>query len=246
VPLAAKSRRGYRDVRSIEKYPINQGLLDQWEHLILTILDSKTERMLKLTKDGFELFQLNRANWERKLDVEDNYLDGYGNRLFGNLITIAMIFTLMMNPDQNEFIDDQALFMALALADPLIAHRRLADNLKFEQRPEIRVLDKLALWMDEIDDERNQQGVDVWMRNQDYRINKREFHMRMKGQNWLKIGGIDALDKALKELASNSWLELDSGDHEIFPNPYLREHHRDKFRATNVPLQSENATKMPL
>jgi hypothetical protein len=139
LPLVAKSDRGFRDVWAIEKYPTDQALMDRWENVILRILNNKSDRVLRLSADGYQLFQQTRAKWERKLSDPDTFLNGFGSRLMGNLITIAMLFTLINNPAENQFIHDDALEMALALADPLISYRRLSDVLQIERTPELRI-----------------------------------------------------------------------------------------------------------
>ena len=112
LPLVAKSDRGFRDVWAIEKYPTDQALMDRWENVILRILNNKSDRVLRLSADGYQLFQQTRAKWERKLSDPDTFLNGFGSRLMGNLITIAMLFTLINDPDQDQFINDDALEMA--------------------------------------------------------------------------------------------------------------------------------------
>jgi hypothetical protein len=242
VPLVAKSDRGFRDVWSIEKYPTDQALMDRWENVILQILNNKSDRVLRLTAIGYQTFQQTRAKWERKLIDPDTFLNGFGSRLMGNLITIAMLFTLINNPDEDQFISDDALEMALALADPLLAHRRLSDGLEIERSPELRILDKAAQWMDDCDS--NKTG-DVGMLNKQYRFSIRDLQQNMKGQKWLKDGGMDAMKSALANLEIKSWIDFD-GDSHIIARRDLREHHRGRFRATSVPHLAENATEMPL
>ena len=240
IPLVAKPQRGFRDVFAIDNYPTDQLLMDRWENTILAVLNNKSERMLKLTEAGHQIFRQTRAIWERKLIDDDVFLNGFGSRLMGNCITIAMLFTLMINPAEDQFIHDDALEMALALADPLIAHRRLSDGLQIERSPELRILDKAAQLMDE----RDQTG-DVGMPNRTYRIGIRELQQIMKGQTWLKAGGMDVMKPALANLENKIWLDFD-GDHHILFRADLRDHHRGGFRATSVPLTAKNATEMPL
>ena len=242
LPLVAKSDRGFRDVWAIEKYPTDQALMDRWENVILQILNNKSDRVLRLSADGYQLFQQTRAKWERKLSDPDTFLNGFGSRLMGNLITIAMLFTLINDPDQDQFINDDALEMALALADPLLAHRRLSDGLEIERSPELRILDKIAQMMDECDVKTGDLGIS----NKQFRFSIRDdLQQTMKGQKWLKDGGMDAMKSALANLEIKCWIQFD-GDHHIIARSDLRQHHRNRFRATSVPHQSENATEMPL
>ena len=240
IPLVAKSQRGFRDVSAIDKYPTDQLLMDRWENTILAVFNNKSERMLKLTDAGAQLFHQTRAIWERKLNDDDVFLNGFGSRLMGNCITIAMLFTLMINPAEDQFIHDDALEMALALADPLTAHRRLSDGLQIERSPELRILDKAAQLMDERD-----QIEDVRMPNRNFKIGIRELHQIMRGQTWARNGGMDAFKPALVNLENKCWADFD-GDHHIVFRADLREHHRGGFRATSVPLAAKNATEMPL
>jgi hypothetical protein len=238
LPLVAKSDRGFRDVWAIEKYPTDQALMDRWENVILRILNNKSDRVLRLSADGYQLFQQTRAKWERKLSDPDTFLNGFGSRLMGNLITIAMLFTLINDPDQDQFINDDALEMALALADPLLAHRRLSDGLEIERSPELRILDKIAQMMDE--------SGDVGISDKQFRFSIRDdLQQTMKGQKWLKDGGMESMKSALANLENKCWIQFD-GDHHIIARSDLREHHRNRFRATSVPLRSENATSVPL
>ena len=238
LPLVAKSDRGFRDVWAIEKYPTDQALMDRWENVIVQILNNKSDRVLHLSDNGYQLFQQTRAKWERKLSDPDTFLNGFGSRLMGNLITIAMLFTLINDPDQDQFINDDALEMALALADPLLAHRRLSDGLEIERSPELRILDKIAQMMDEYGD--------VGISDKQFRFSIRDdLQQTMKGQKWLKDGGMDAMKSALANLEIKCWIQFD-GDHHIIACSDLRQHHRNRFRATSVPHQSENATEMPL
>jgi len=242
VPLVAKSHRGFRDVYAIEK-PIDQTLMDRWEKVILQILNNKSDRQLRLTDEGYKLFQQTRAKLEPKLIDPDTFLNGFGARLMGNLITVAMLFTLIDDPDQDQFINDQALEMALALTDPLLAHRRLSDGLEIERSPELRILDKIAQMMDECDASKT---GDLGMLNKQFRFSIRDdLQQTMKGQKWLKDGGMDAMKSALANLEIKCWIQFD-GDHHIIARSDLRQHHRNRFRATSVPHQSENATEMPL
>ena len=156
----------------------------------------------------------------------------------GNLITIAMLFTLINDPDQDQFINDDALEMALALADPLLAHRRLSDGLEIERSPELRILDKIAQMMDEYGD--------VGISDKQFRFSIRDdLQQTMKGQKWLKDGGMDAMKSALADLENKCWIQMD-GDHHIIARNDLRKHHRGRLRATSVPHLGENATEMPL
>ena len=240
LPLVAKSDRGFRDVWAIEK-PIDQALMNRWENVILKILNNKSDRQLRLSADGYQLFQQTRAKWERKLIDPDTFLNGFGSRLMGNLITIAMLFTLINDPDQDQFINDDALEMALALADPLLAHRRLSDGLEIERSPELRILDKISQMMDE----RDQIG-DLGVPKRSFRFSIRDdLQQTMKGQKWLKDGGMDAMKSALANLEIKCWIEMD-GDHHIIARNDLKKHHRGRFRATLVPHLQENATEMPV
>ena len=237
LPLVAKSNRGFRDIWAIEK-PIDQELMDRWENVILKILNNKSDRQLRLSADGYQVFQQTRLKWERKLRDDDVFLNGFGSRLMGNCITIAMLFTLINDPDQDQFINDQALEMALALADPLLAHRQLSDGLEIERSPELRILDKISQMMDEFGD--------LGMPNKQFRFSIRDdLQQTMKGQKWLKDGGMDAMKSALANLEIKCWIEMD-GDHHIIARNDLRKHHRGRFRATPVPLTAKNATEMPL
>jgi hypothetical protein len=86
---------------------------------------------------------------------------------------------------------------------------------------------------------------DLGMSNKQYRFSIRDFQQIMKGQKWLKDGGMDAMKSALANLENKCWIEMD-GDHHIIPHPDLRKHHRGRLRATSVPHLGENATEMPL
>jgi hypothetical protein len=237
IPLVAQTWRGYQDARAIEKYPVDHALNERWAKTVLAIFNNKDQRMLKLTDDGYKQFQQTREIWLKKLGDDEIYLNGFGSRLMGNLITIAMLFTLINNPAEDQFIHDDALEMALALADPLISYRRLSDVLQIERTPELRILDKLALLISE--------SGDVGMPKRSYRIGIRELQQLMKSQKWLKTGGMDAMNSALESLDNKSWIEFD-GDSHIIAHPDLVKHHKAKFFATSVPLTPKNATEMPL
>jgi hypothetical protein len=215
--------------------------MDRWENLIVQLINNKSERTLRLSPESYKLFQQTRAKWERKLIDPDVFLNGFGSRLMGNLITAAMLFTLMINPAEDQFIHDDALEMALALADAFTAHRRLSDDLQIERSPELRILDKLAQWMDE-QDAAKAGGLGV--PNRQYKFGIRDLQQNMKGQRWVKDGGIDAIKTALSNLENKCWLDFE-GDHHIITHKDLREHHRNQFRATKMPAVGENATKLP-
>ena len=84
------------------------------------------------------------------------------------------------------------------------------------------------------------------MPNKQFRFSIRDdLQQTMKGQKWLKDGGMDAMKSALANLEIKCWIEMD-GDHHIIARNDLRKHHRGRFRATPVPLTAKNATEMPL
>jgi hypothetical protein len=87
---------------------------------------------------------------------------------------------------------------------------------------------------------------DLGMPNKQFRFSIRDdLQQTMKGQKWLKDGGMDAMKSALANLEIKCWIEMD-GDHHIIARNDLRKHHRGRFRATPVPHLQENATEMPL
>ena len=236
LPLVADKWRGNRDHTAIEKYRTNQTLNDQWENIILQILNNKTERVLELTAKGFRLFQNVREVWERKIGDDDYYLNGFGSRIVGNLATISMLFTLMKNPAADKYIDDDALEMALALLDPLVDHRRFSDNIKIEASAESRILDRLCLFMDETDSLTGDMGT----LKRTYKYLTRELYQSMKRQKWIMDGGMDAFRSALANLEIKCWLDFDSDNH-ILLHPDLRKHHRERFRAYKMPNLLQNA-----
>lgn len=78
---------------------------------------------------------------------------------------------------------------------------------------------------------------DLGMSNKQYRFSIRDLQQNMKGQKWLKDGGMNAMKSALANLENKCWLDFD-GDHHIIACNDLRKHHRGRFRATPMSLAS--------
>jgi hypothetical protein len=216
ITLVAKSNIGFRDTRAHEKYPIKSELMDDWARVLQTILAIDENRILDLTNAGRSIFQRFRDDWESRLRNPENQRDGFGQRLAGNLITLAALFTLSENPAANQ-IDDDCLEKTICLADFLLEHRKCADHLKIERVPEQRILDWLA---ERIPAARDARDV----------ISDVSFSIRgdgglqqsIKQQAWAKEGKIEAIESALRNLEQWCWIELE--DDRIYPRADLLSH----------------------
>jgi hypothetical protein len=178
--------------------------MDRWDKMLLALLNTSQDRTIELSAEGLSMFQDFRKNWEQKMRDVDVQREGFGQRLAGNLITIAALFTLSENP-YAEIIDDDLLHKTICLADFLLAHRSRADDLKIERSPEARILDKIAPWMDKF-------FRDVRDVNRQFSFTAHELQQAIKQQTWAKDGGMDAIKTALNNLEMKSWLYLGSDD----------------------------------
>lgn len=213
ITLVAQSNVGFRDTHAHDKYPIDPALLDLWRAQLRKLLEVEQDRVLDLTQHGKEIFQQFRDDWETRLIDPDNQREGFGQRLAGNLITIAALFTLITDPTA-QHIDDDCLEKSICMADFLLDHRKLADSLKIERSPEMRILDRIAMWM--------RQSRDVRDVNQHFSISIRgdgSLQQSMKQQLWLKDGGMKALELALDNLERWGWIEI--SDDRVYPRADL-------------------------
>jgi hypothetical protein len=213
ITLVAKSNVGFRDTRAHEKYPIDPELMIDWNQMLRSILAIDENRVLDLTDTGRSLFQRFRDDWESRLRNPENQRDGFGQRLAGNLITLAALFTLSDNPSATE-IDDDCLEKTICLADFLLDHRKCADHLKIERVPEQRILDWLA--------ERIPAARDARDVNSEISFSIRGdggLQQSIKQQAWAKEGKIEAIESALMNL--EKWLWIDLADDRIYPRADL-------------------------
>jgi hypothetical protein len=103
-----------------------------------------------------------------------------------------------------ESIDDDCLEKSICMADFFLNHRKLADTLKINRTPEMRILDKCAVWMRQSRDVR-----DVNLPTSFPIRGDGSLQQSMKQQNWMKgDGGIKALEAALENLVKMSWGEI--------------------------------------
>lgn len=213
ITLVAKSNVGFRDTRAHEKYPIDPELMADWNQTLRSILAINENRILDLSPLGRSLFQRFRDDWESRLRNPENQRDGFGQRLAGNLITLAALFTLSDNPSATQ-IDDDCLEKTICLADFLLDHRKCADHLKIERLPEQRILDWVA---ERIPAARDARDV----------ISEISFSIRgdgglqqsIKQQAWAKEGKMERIDSALMNL--EKWLWIDLADDRIYPRADL-------------------------
>jgi hypothetical protein len=214
ITLVAQSNIGFRDTYAHQKYPIDPELMALWRAQLRKLLDVDQDRVLDLSDLGRSQFQRFRDDWETRLIDPDVQRDGFGQRLAGNIITIATLFTLIQNPTA-EIIDDDCLEKSICMADFFLDHRKLADTLKIERTPEMRILDRLAMWMRQSGDVRDvNQTISFPIRGDG------SLHQSMKQQNWLKgEGGMKALEAALYNLERWSWIEV--ADDRIYPRSDL-------------------------
>lgn len=213
ITLVAKSNVGFRDTRAHEKYPIDPELMADWNQMLQSILAIDENRILDLTPLGRSQFQRFRDDWESRLRNPENQRDGFGQRLAGNLITLAALFTLSNNPSATE-IDDDCLEKTICLADFLLDHRKCADHLKIERTPEQRILDWLAERIPAARDARDVNSTISFSIHGDGGLQQ-----SIKQQAWAKRGGIKAMMDALKNL--DLWLWIDLDDDRIYPRDDL-------------------------
>jgi replicative DNA helicase len=199
----ALSNVGYREAKANQIYPIDKDLLARYYKMIHELLAIKDHRMFELTPEQLARFDEMRERNELQLRDPDNRLDGFGMRLPGLLIRMAMLLTLMENP-QAQQIDDRCLDQSLALADYLIKQRVQADAIS-ERTPEMRCLDKIAQMM------RDHVG-DVGAVNKQFTFTTRDLQQRIKGQSWVMDGGVAAIKEALAKLEIKSWIEETEND----------------------------------
>jgi hypothetical protein len=117
-------------------------------------------------------------------------------------LTIATLFTLITDPSA-QLIDEDCLEKAICMADFFLDHRKLADTLKIERTPEMRILDRLAMWI--------RQSRDVGDVNQHVSIPIRgdgSLHQSMK-----------QLENALYNLERWGWVEI--AEDRIYPRADL-------------------------
>ena len=199
----AISNVGYREPKANQIYPIDKDLLDRYALMINDLLSIKDQRMFELTPEQLARFDAMRERQEIQLRDPDNRLDGFGMRLPGLLIRMAMLLTLTENP-QAQHLDDKCLDAALSLADYLIKQRMQADAIS-ERTPEQRCLDKIAQMM------REHVG-DVGAVNKQFTFTTRELQQRIKGQSWVMDGGVAAIKEALAKIEIKSWIEETEND----------------------------------
>lgn len=213
ITLVARSQVGFRDTQAHEKYPIDQNLFNQWGALLRNLHEIEESRIMDLSDQGRFIFQQFRDHWERKLIDPENRRDGFGQRLAGNIIKIASLFTLIQDP-RAQIIDEDCLEKSICMADFFLEHRKLADSLKIERMPEQRILDWLAARMSASRDVRDVfQAFSISIRGDG------SIHQSMKQQSWLKDGGIEALEGALRNL--ENWLWIDIAEDRIYPRADL-------------------------
>jgi len=108
-------------------------------------------------------------------------------------------------------IDNDCLEKSICMADFFLDHCKLADTLKIERTPEMRILDRLAMRMRQSRDVRDvNQTISFPIRGDG------SLHQSMKQQNWRKgEGGIDAIKAALENLTKWSWIEADGDSWQI-------------------------------
>lgn len=213
ITLVAKSNVGFRDTRAHEKYPIDPELMADWNQTLRSILAINENRILDLSPLGRSLFQRFRDDWESRLRNPENQRDGFGQRLAGNLITLAALFTLSDNPTATE-IDDDCLEKTICLADFLLDHRKCADHLKIERLPEQRILDWLAERIPAARDAR-----DVFSEISFSIRGDGGLQQSIKQQVWAKEGKMEKIDSALMNLEKWCWIDLD--DDRIYPRADL-------------------------
>ena len=201
VVMVAQSNIGWRDTYAHENHPIDLELMHRWGELLRALLAIDHDRIIELSENGKDHFQMYRDAWEIKMRDPENRRDGFGSRLPGNLIRLATLFTLSENPAAT-MIDDDALLNALDLGKFFLDHRTRADGLAIERLPEQRILDRIAAWMEK-------DRGDVGDVNQPCRFKQRDLQQAMKQQTWLKEGGAEALKAALVNLEIWGWLERD-------------------------------------
>ena len=213
ITLVAKSNVGFRDTRAHEKYPIDPELMGDWNRVLQTILAIDENRILDLTQTGRSLFQRFRDDWESRLRNPENQRDGFGQRLAGNLITLAALFTLSDNPSATQ-IDDDCLEKTICLADFLLDHRKCADHLKIERLPEQRILDWVAERIPAARDARDVNSTISFSIRGDGGLQQ-----SIKQQAWAKEGKMERIDSALMNL--EKWLWIDLADDRIYPRADL-------------------------
>jgi hypothetical protein len=203
----AISNVGYREPNANKKHPIDKVELQKYHQVIRDLLSLSEHRIIDLTPEQSERFNLMRERHEIELRDPDNRLDGFGMRLPGLLIRMAMLLTLMGDPHAQQ-LDDACLDQSLALADYLIEQRTRADAIS-ERTHEQRCLDKIAhMWREQI--RAREQIGDVGAVNSPFVFSTRDLQQRMKSQSWIKHGdGTKAIDAALLNLEKWYWIETD-------------------------------------
>ena len=216
ITLVAQSNVGFRDTRAHEKFPIDEQVLSQWNALLSGILSIDDQRIVDLSDHGRALFQQFRDDWESRLRDSDNRRDGFGQRLAGNLITIATLFTLSENPAAS-LIDDDCLLKAICLADFFLEHRKRADDLRVEMSPEQKILEWIATRMPSNRDVRDVLSPISFAIRGDGSLQQ-----SIKSQSWAKTGGIKAIEAALANLERWLWIEII--DDRIYPRADFLSH----------------------
>jgi hypothetical protein len=224
LPIVARSMVGYRSIRAATEHPISQVLMEAWRDKSKEMLAISEERTLNLHPDALDYFQEWRERWEGELIDEENRLNGFGNRLPGNLITIAALFTLMDDPHASE-IPLEALQMACGLDQYFLKHRKLADSFQVERTPAQRVLAKIVSVI--------KKGGDIGdafsgSENPNlYYFTTRDLQQSMKQQSWVKHGGTEALKAALQDLERMGWIYEGADDgHWIASRSLIQKYHR--------------------
>lgn len=223
LPFVAESMQGRRDVSASEKYPIPQDLINQWESLLNEILMMQDHKIVEISPKSRELWHRWREEHERNLADPANELDGFGARLPGHIAVIGWLLTLAKDP-QSQMIDDDCLETAIYLADYLISHRKLADSLKLERSPEHRILDRIS----SIIRKREQEIGDGGDAIPTFEISTRDdLQQSMKQQSWVKEGGIDAINNALKNLEMKNWIYTGRDEwHWTIPWKLIKKYHQ--------------------
>jgi hypothetical protein len=206
LPIVAKSMVGRRDVNAAIDYPIPDELIEAWRLAINNLLKITEDRTLTMDQESLSYFQDWRKTWELELTDEENRRSGFGNRLPGNLITIAALFTLFDDPGATK-LNFEALEGACGLDDYFLKHRKLADDLKLERLPQLRVLDKLIYWIKKDGDVGDAVSGVEKTKSDVIKFSTRDLQQAMKQQTWVKEGGCEELKKILDELEMCSWID---------------------------------------
>ena len=183
----------YRGRRKLEQLAIPADIPQFWREQLRAIA-AQESRELQLTSQAMQILQQLRHGVEGLFGRGEELMDGWLSKLPGNTVRVAALLELFADPAAR-VIGVESMTSAYQLAQWLVTQYESALQPRTNRRSEdvLKCLRRLA----------ELAGEPVTL------INTRQIQQNMKGRNWVKREGTQAIKDELDTLELEHWLRLE-------------------------------------